>query len=95
MTVVDGTDPSHWVFTCLLDESLDRDTVILELKSHGIDAGLVHTPNHNYTCFAESMCDLPETNRFANHQISLPCGWWLTSDDVHFIANKFLEVVGN
>ena len=95
MQVLSDSEPSHWVFTCLLDSRLDRDAVILKLKEYGIDAGLVHTPNHHYTCFKDSLCPLNETEYFSTHQVSLPCGWWLTEDDVRFISNKFLEVVGN
>jgi dTDP-4-amino-4,6-dideoxygalactose transaminase len=94
MIVLDGTEPSHWVFTCLLDESLDRDSVILRLKQRGIDAGVVHTPNHHYTCFTDSRCSLEETEYFSSHQISLPCGWWLSAEDVRFISEKVLELVG-
>ncbi len=95
MQVAEDSSPAHWVFTCLLDSRLDRDTVILKLKEFGIDAGLVHTPNHYYTCFKDSMCPLDETEYFNQHQVSLPCGWWLSEDDTKFIANTFLEVVNH
>jgi len=85
--------PSYWVMTCLLDEQIDRDAVILKLKEHGIDAGVVHTPNHNYTCFKDSLVELPHTEYFSKHQISLPCGWWLTEEDIKFISEKVIEVL--
>lgn len=87
--------PSYWVMTCLLDEHINRDEVILKLKEHGIDAGVVHTPNHNYTCFKDSMTDLPNTEYFSKHQISLPCGWWLCDQDIEFIADKVIEVLSD
>lgn len=93
MKVISDSEPSHWVFTCLLNEQIDRDSVILRLKEFGIDAGLVHTPNHHYTCFKDSMCPLEHTEYFSLHQVSLPCGWWLREEDITFISDKMLEVV--
>lgn len=85
--------PSFWVYTLILSEHLDRDKIIQELNDEGINAGLVHTPNHYYSCFKDSMVDLPETDYFHKHQISLPCGWWLSKDDVKFIAERLISKV--
>lgn len=85
--------PSFWVYTLILSEHLDRDKIIQELNDEGINAGLVHTPNHYYSCFKDSMVDLPETDYFHKHQISLPCGWWLSKDDVKFIAERLISKI--
>tara|TARA_B100000287_G_C20114689_1_gene575830 strand:- start:154 stop:561 length:408 start_codon:yes stop_codon:yes gene_type:complete len=85
--------PSFWVYTVILSEHLNRDKIVEELNDEGINAGLVHVPNHYYTCFKESFVELPETDYFNKHQISLPCGWWLSKKDVRFIANKLMEKV--
>ena len=83
--------PTFWVYTLILSEHLDRDKIIQELNEEGINAGLVHTPNHYYSCFTDSMVDLPETDYFHKHQISLPCGWWLNENDIKHIAKSLLE----
>ena len=54
----------------------------------GIGAALVHVPCHIYTCFKDSLCDLPDTDTFYNNQISLPCGWWLEENDIENIATE-------
>ena len=59
--------------------------------AEGINAGLVHVPNHPYTCFKESLVDLPQTEYFSKNQISLPCGWWLSKDDINIIAQSLLS----
>jgi dTDP-4-amino-4,6-dideoxygalactose transaminase len=87
-----NSQPVYWVYTVILPEHLNRDKIIEILNQEGINAGLVHIPNHNYTCFKDSLVDLPETNYFNNHQISLPCGWWLNEEDINFISNKLLEI---
>ena len=85
--------PSFWVYTLILSEHLDRDKIIQELNDEGINAGLVHTPNHYYSCFKDSMVDLPETDYFHKHQISLPCGWWLESEDIQTIAETLISKI--
>ena len=49
--------------------------------------------NHSYTCFKESLVDLPETEYFSKNQISLPCGWWLSEDDINIIAQSLLDKI--
>ena len=85
--------PSFWVYTVILSEHLDRDKIVEELNNEGINAGLVHVPNHYYTCFKESFTELIETDYFNKHQISLPCGWWLSKNDVKFIAKSLTSKV--
>ena len=85
--------PSFWVYTVMLSEHLDRDKIVEELNAEGINAGLVHVPNHPYTCFKESLTDLPATDYFSKHQISLPCGWWLSDDDINIIARALINKI--
>lgn len=77
----------------MLSEHLDRDKIVEELNAEGINAGLVHVPNHPYTCFKESLTDLPATDYFSKHQISLPCGWWLSDDDINIIARALINKI--
>jgi perosamine synthetase len=89
-----NAEPTFWVYTVLLDESIDRDEVLEKLNDMSIGAGQVHVPNHNYTCFVDSLehSNLPGVEYFNNHQISLPCGWWLTEEDATHIANKLISL---
>jgi len=86
------SDPAYWVYSILLDETIDRDYIAKKMNELGINAGLVHVPNHPYTCFRDSACKLPMTNYFAKHQLSLPCGWWLNSGDIEYIAQELKNV---
>ncbi len=88
----EGSDPAFWVYTVILNPKIDRDYVIDTLNKRGIAAGLVHVPNHDYSCFHDSLVKLRETNHFNSHQVSLPVGWWLTKKDIKFIANELSEI---
>ena len=93
-TQVEDANSSYWVFTTLLkDPDFDRDTLIKKLHSEGIGAGLVHMPNDTYSAFSASKTDLPGTRFFANRQISLPCGWWLSENDCEDIAKSILRLL--
>ena len=87
------SNPSYWVYTILLHSDIDRDKVLEELNKIGIGAGVVHIPNHHYSCFSENKKDLPDTDFFSKHQISLPCGWWLSSDDIRQISKVLTQTL--
>lgn len=84
---------TSWVYTVILSDNLDRDKVLKQLNESGIQAGLVHVPNHHYSCFRQSLTKLPETEKFHKQQISLPCGWWLEETDIEHISKRLLELV--
>lgn len=88
-----NAEPAFWVYTLLLDEDIDRDAVLEYMNKEGIAAGVVHIPNHNYTCFKRDFEPMPQTDYFAKHQISLPCGWWLNGDDILFIFNTLDKAI--
>lgn len=93
LEIFPNSNPSHWVYTAILSEDIDRDAVIQKLNDLGIGAALVHLPCHNYTCFKDNYCELPQTDYFYKHQISLPCGWWLQRSNIHNIATALENLV--
>jgi perosamine synthetase len=91
----DKSESSYWVFTILTNlDKFKRDKALELLNNAGINAGLVHTPNHFYTCFKESYKELEKVNTFSDSQISLPCGWWLNKEDILTIADKTKKIIG-
>ena len=89
----EGSNPAFWVYSAILDPSVDRDGMIEELAKVGIHSGQVHVPNDDYTCFAAYRRDLPGVREFSARQISLPCGWWLDDEDACFIAESTLTLL--
>jgi dTDP-4-amino-4,6-dideoxygalactose transaminase len=75
----------------MLAEHLDRDAILEKLNSENIAAGMVHLPNDIYSCFQKYKTELPGVRKFANHQLSLPCGWWLNEDDAAHIAKRLIH----
>lgn len=89
----ENSNPAYWVYTCILDESVSRDELIDQLASNGIHSGQVHVPNDEYSCFKNYATDLPGVRKFSAHQISIPCGWWISQDDAQSIGLKVLELI--
>lgn len=91
----EGAESSHWVYTMRLSKDyagITRDELLKKLNAEGIMAGVVHVPNDDYTAFKDSRVDLPGLREFAQYQFSLPCGWWLSEDDVRHIAARVKEL---
>jgi perosamine synthetase len=86
LNIPSDSEPSFWVYTLLVKDSKSRDTIMQKLNKKGVNAGLVHIPNHNYTCFKDSMSKLENVDFFNDNQISLPCGWWLSDEDINNIC---------
>jgi hypothetical protein len=64
-----------------------------DLNAQGIAAGLVHLSNDGYSAFKKYDADLPGVRYFGDHQMSLPCGWWLSEDDCKHIAERTLALL--
>lgn len=83
---------SFWVYTLRLNViEQERDLIIAKLNERGIGAGLVHLPNDRYSAFRKFKRELQNTNLFSSSQISLPCGWWLNSADIRYIAQALID----
>lgn len=89
-------DTARWVYTVRtpLKES-DKLSLIEKLNSFGIKAGLVHVPNDDYTCFSKFKKDLPGVREFSSTQFSLPCGWWLSEEDIKEISRIVIDSLGD
>ncbi len=90
----ENCSPAFWVYTVVLqDATIDRDALCQALGAEGIHAGQVHVPNDDYACFAVYRRSLPGLRDFSSRQLSLPCGWWLSIEDVRFIGEKLLALL--
>ena len=79
--------PSYWVFTLLADR---RDDLLKALRSRGIYASKIHLRNDMYSCYGTGLQEsLIGVKYFSEHDLCIPCGWWVTEDD----ANKIVESI--
>src|SRR5262249_32921445 len=89
LSIPDEAVSSYRVYTALVaDERIDRNQLLENLNAEGIAAGLVRLPNDLYSALKDEETELPGVRRFADRQISLPCGWWLLERDCAHIAER-------
>jgi perosamine synthetase len=79
----------YWFFPILIwgDERTNFEAHMLE---RGIETSQVHARNDKHTGFQQFPRSLPGVDRFDAHQLALPCGWWLTREELDQIAEAVL-----
>jgi dTDP-4-amino-4,6-dideoxy-D-glucose/dTDP-4-amino-2,4-dideoxy-beta-L-xylose transaminase len=91
-------DTSYWVFPLIMRHGVDRDAFEKHMNENGIQTAQVHFRNDKYSVTKEfSIRPLPGLDYFADHQTNIPCGWWLTDDDLAYIIDtvkKFGRISG-
>jgi dTDP-4-amino-4,6-dideoxygalactose transaminase len=78
-----GAVPSYWTY---LIRAKRRDELLHYLKTNHVGASRLHFLNTRYTGFRTSVPDLPGSSELMKAIIALPCGWWLTDDDVKYVS---------
>jgi len=54
---------------------------IAALAEYGVEASPVHRRNDVHPAFGASATPLPGVDAFADHEIAIPVGWWVTRAD--------------
>ena len=64
-----------------------RDELCAFLNENGVSADQNHPRNDVWSIFKDSRRDLPGVDYFADREFSLPCGWWVTPEDIEYICD--------
>ncbi len=86
---VAGGVPAYWGF---LVQSEQRDALLDHLKARGVKSSLLHQRNDWYSGFGTPREHLPNTARVMREMLALPCGWWLSNEqlaDLLITINEF------
>lgn len=86
-----GAEPAYWGFLLLAER---RDKLLAELKGRGVHASRLHHRNDDYSGFHSEHRALPGTDAFMAQVLAIPCGWWLTTDDVERLGNVLHQTRG-
>ena len=74
---------SFWIFSLLVD---DRQRFNQIMKDAGIMVSQVHERNDKHTCVLDYQSYLSELDAIVPHLTAIPCGWWLSDDDLKYIV---------
>lgn len=87
VTVLSRPSPAksvHWIYTLRVER---REDFVKAMESHGIAASQVHDRNDKHACLAKYKVPLPGTDEVMSDMISIPCGWWVGSEDRELIVD--------
>lgn len=77
-------DPAYWVLSI---HAKDRDNFVRHMQSRGIQTSRLHTRLDRYTGLTKARYyPLPGADKFSETQVCLPCGWWVTAEDIDYIV---------
>ncbi len=77
-------DSSYWIYTMMVENRTD---FVKKMKEKGIMVGQVHDRNDKHDCLSQYKADLPQMDKVSKEMICIPCGWWVTKENRHYIAN--------
>lgn len=80
------TRTAAWLYTLLLDNSLEREKFAAHLVSNKVACNVVHVRNDKYSLFREYAAELPGVDDFCSRMINIPCGWWVSDEDREMIV---------
>lgn len=86
-------DPSWWIFTILLPNSEYRKRFSELLMEAGIGNGIVHNRNDTYALFSGFKTHLPNLDNYASRMLNIPCGWWLTREDLDYMLTTIKRLI--
>lgn len=82
---------SWWLYTLCVG---NRDAFIEFMKARGVDCSQVHRRNDVHPGFTRRTyghMSLPGVDYFADHEVAIPVGWWLTEQDRQQVVTAVLE----
>lgn len=85
----DDRESAYWIYTILVS---NRDSLIRSLANHGIMSSKVHARVDRHTAFSSFRKDLPGTDKFSEHQLNIPVGWWVTLEQRMYIVETVLKL---
>lgn len=80
-------DSHYWFFPLTVDL---RDRFIKYMADTGIETSQVHARNDKHAGFNFPSGPLPGTDWFDSHQVAIPCGWWLTRQELDAVAEAVI-----
>jgi dTDP-4-amino-4,6-dideoxygalactose transaminase len=89
----EGAEPSHHLFTVILDEGADRDAVRQSLADAGVQTSMHYPPAHTFSIYAEGAPELPVTDAYAARAITLPLYAHMTEGQQDLVVQELSAAV--
>jgi dTDP-4-amino-4,6-dideoxygalactose transaminase len=77
-------ESSFWIYSLLVE---NRDGFYRWMKECGISVSQVHERNDKHSCVREFISQLPNLDKTIGKLVSIPVGWWLTTEERQYIVD--------
>ena len=99
LSLIDGISVSHqiksgssfWVYPILVENN--RDGLKKYLEQNGIHSSLVQNRLDRMSCFEQFFKSMPNLSYFMKRILHIPCGWWVTNEDIEYIVKTIKEYI--
>jgi dTDP-4-amino-4,6-dideoxy-D-glucose/dTDP-4-amino-2,4-dideoxy-beta-L-xylose transaminase len=83
-------ESAWWLYTVFVDNPT---AFIAYMRERGIEASPVHARNDKHTAFRRVSAErhLPGLDWFAQHEVAIPVGWWLSDAEVSQVGSAVVE----
>ncbi len=89
-----GRSSAYHIFPILLENDIDRNTLVLSLKENGIQASIHYPAFHDFTAYKELKIDeTPIASDIANRELTLPLYPTMTSSDVEIVCEALKKAL--
>ena len=89
----DPFDANYHIFPILLDESMDRQSLMVFLRERGIQTSIHYPPVHKFSYYCSLMGNqsLPLTEYIAGHELTLPVFAGITDAQVDYVVGRLID----
>lgn len=84
-------ESAWWLYTLIMPSEKARDAFIGYMAEKDITVSPVHARNDKHPPLRFPSGKLPGLDYFSSRECAIPVGWWLSSNDVDYIANAVWE----
>jgi len=81
--------PAYWLYTVKVNGN--RESLMQHLKEREITSSRVHERNDKHSCVREFKSLLPGLEEVSKNMLCIPCGWWLTDEEVSTVIKAIKE----
>jgi dTDP-4-amino-4,6-dideoxygalactose transaminase len=63
------------------------------MRACGVYTSKLHFRTDHYSGFGVPAADLPNTQKFLDTVLALPCGWWMSDADAKVVVNELKNAI--
>jgi dTDP-4-amino-4,6-dideoxygalactose transaminase len=90
----EGVKPAYHIFPVLLDDGLDRPSIMSSLRDKGVQTSIHYPSFHEFTAFKEiGLNDAPLAASISKRELTLPLFPTMTESDIATVCDSLLEVI--